>query len=193
MAVRAGVCAGVVAMAVLGAGGVAAATGEDGGHGKGKDRRPGYSMTTDGVFAKKKSATTAYTYDKKLVPAGSWIQVGQRTAPGGATTVSLRVKGLKAGHEYGVHVHTKPCTADPAAAGGHYQHKPSTDPAAVNPRNEVWLDFTADRKGSGKASAHHDWGFRKSGAASVVIHDKPGSSGARVGCFTVPFGWTTAR
>jgi Cu-Zn family superoxide dismutase len=191
MAAWAGVCAGVAAVAVLGAGGVAAADEGDGQHGR--TGRPGYTMTTDGVFASKKSATTAYTYDKKLVPVGSWVEVGQRTAPGGATTVSLRVKGLKAGHTYGVHVHTKPCAADPAAAGGHYQHKPSTDPSAVNPRNEVWLDFTADGKGSGKASAHHDWGFRKSGASSVVIHDKPGSSGARVGCFTVPFGWTTAR
>lgn len=191
MAVRAGVCAGVVAMAVLGTGGVAVAGGDGEQHPHGG--KPGYRMTTEGVFAPKKTATTAFTYDKKLVPVGSWVQVGQRTAPGGATTVTLRVKGLKAGHAYGVHVHTKPCAADPAAAGGHYQHKPSTDPAAVNPRNEVWLDFTADAKGSGKASAHHDWGFRKGGASSVVIHDEPGSSGARVGCFTVPFGWTTAK
>jgi Cu-Zn family superoxide dismutase len=192
MVLRAGVCAGVVAMAVLGAGGVAAAGGDGGQQGHAKDRKPGYTMTTDGVFAGKKSATTAFTYNKKLVPVGSWVQVGQRTAPGGATTVTLRVEGLKPGHAYGVHVHTKPCAADPAAAGGHYQHKPSTDPAAVNPRNEVWLDFTTDRKGSGKASAHHSWGFRQGEAGSVVIHDEPGSAGARVGCFTVPFGWTTA-
>ncbi|WP_223832789.1 superoxide dismutase family protein [Streptomyces venezuelae] len=134
----------------------------------------------------------AVTYDTALVPAGSWIEVVQRSVEGGGTTVTLRVKGMKAGHAYGVHVHQKPCAAKPEAAGGHYQHRvdpvqPSKDPAYVNAKNEVWLDFTAGTNGSGKATARHDWGFRPGQAASVVLHDEPGGAGDRAACFTVPF------
>ncbi|MBC7272212.1 MAG: superoxide dismutase family protein [Streptomyces sp.] len=173
----AAVCAGAVAAAVFAAG-----TGSDAG---------GYSMRTDARFAPSPShaASAAITYDQTLVPNGSWIEVGQHIDPGGATTVRLRVTGMRPGHRYGVHVHQKPCGADPAAAGGHYQHRPSTDPADVNPRNEVWLDFQADRHGAGQAEARHDWGFRHAAASSVIIHDGQGGAGERVGCFTVPFGW----
>ncbi|MFI7315583.1 superoxide dismutase family protein [Streptomyces venezuelae] len=134
----------------------------------------------------------AVTYDTALVPAASWIEVVQRGAEGGDTTVTLRVKGMKAGHAYGVHVHQKPCAAKPEAAGGHYQHRvdpvqPSKDPAYVNAKNEVWLDFTAGTDGSGKATARHGWGFRPGEAASVVLHDEPGGAGDRAACFTVPF------
>ncbi|WP_436842805.1 superoxide dismutase family protein [Streptomyces venezuelae] len=134
----------------------------------------------------------AVTYDTALVPAASWIEVEQRSVEGGATTVTLKVKGVKAGHAYGVHVHQKPCAAKPEAAGGHYQHRvdpvqPSKDPAYVNAENEVWLDFTARADGSGSATARHDWGFRPGEAASVVLHDEPGGAGDRAACFTVPF------
>ncbi|MGW3421433.1 superoxide dismutase family protein [Streptomyces phaeochromogenes] len=172
-----------------GAGGAHGAT-ADGGTG-GTGGKHGYSMRTDARFAPPGAfvASAAVTYDTRLVPAGSWIEVGQRSAERGGTTVKLRVTGLKAGHEYGAHVHRKPCGADPAAAGGHYQHRPSTDPADVNAGNEVWLDFTADSRGAGGASARHDWNFRFGEAASVVLHSAPGSSGARLACFSVPFGW----
>lgn len=150
------------------------------------------SLRTDGRFAPPTAfvPSNAVTYDQGLVPAGAYIQVFQRTADGGATVVGLRVHGFPAGHAYGVHVHQKPCGADPAAAGGHFQHVPGTDAAHVNPENEVWLDFTTDRDGDAKAVARHDWGFREGEAGSVVIHDVPGTHGARVGCFTVPFAWT---
>jgi len=174
----AGICAGAVAAAVL-------AAGTGGAH--------GYSMHTDARFAPPTAfvPSAAVTYDMKLVPAASWIEVSQRTAENGATTVRLRVEGLVPGHEYGVHVHQKPCAADPAAAGGHYQHEAGTDASHVNAANEVWLDFTAGDNGAGEASARHDWGFRRGEASSVVIHDMPGTHGARVACFTVPFGWVT--
>ncbi|MCR3729810.1 Cu-Zn family superoxide dismutase [Streptomyces umbrinus] len=192
---------GVVAMAlalasaalVTGAGGAHGATADDGmvEPGGGTGGKHGYSMRTDARFAPPGAfvPSAAVTYDTRLVPAGSWIEVGQRSAERGATTVKLRVTGLKAGHEYGAHVHRKPCGADPAAAGGHYQHRPSTDPADVNPDNEVWLDFTADSRGAGAASARHNWNFRFGEAGSVVLHSAPGSSGARLACFSVPFGW----
>lgn len=176
----AGLCAGAVAAAVL-------AAGTGGAH--------DCSTRTEGRFVAPAASarSAALTYDRKLVPVGSWIEVRRHTADDGATTVGLRVSGLVPGHEYGVHVHQKPCGADPAAAGGHYQNVPSTDPAAANPRNEVWLDFTARRDGSGEAGARHRWAFRPGEAGSVVIHDMPGTKGSRVACLTVPFGGAKGR
>ncbi|WUI49308.1 superoxide dismutase family protein [Streptomyces sp. NBC_00414] len=153
---------------------------------------PGYRMHADARFAPARAfvPSAAVTYDDTgLVPPASWIEVGQHSGERGRTTVTLRAKGLKAGHAYGVHVHRNPCGADPAAAGGHYQHRPSANPAATNAENEVWLDFTADGRGEGGASARHDWNFRRGEAASVVLHAEPGGAGARLACFTVPFGW----
>ncbi|GGL67668.1 hypothetical protein GCM10010129_08810 [Streptomyces fumigatiscleroticus] len=170
------ICASAVAAAVL--------AGGTGGAGE-------YTMRADARFAPSPhhAAAKAVTYDRRLVPASSWIEVRQHTAGHGGTTVKLRATGLRPGHEYGAHVHRKPCGADPDAAGGHYQYRPSTDPADANPDNEVWLGFTADEHGAGWAVARHDWGFRRGEASSVVIHDKPGTKGVRVACFTVPFGW----
>ncbi|NEC16347.1 superoxide dismutase family protein [Streptomyces sp. SID8014] len=133
----------------------------------------------------------AVTYDLDLVPAGAWIRVDQAVSRTG-TTVVAEVRGLRPGRAYGAHVHTGVCGADPQDAEGHYQHKadpvqPSTDPAYVNPRNEVWLDFTTDTEGAARAVARHAWGFRPGEAASVVIHGEQGGSGARLGCFSVPF------
>ncbi|MEU8955490.1 superoxide dismutase family protein [Streptomyces sp. NPDC048518] len=201
----AGMAAGAVAAAVLAAGG----TPIDG-TGPGPDPGPGPArMRVEARFAPPTAfvPSAAVTYDMDLVPAGSWIQVTQTGPPrpepseagrsGGAkvantTTVTLRVNGMKPGHAYGVHVHQKPCGAAPEDAGGHYQHRvdpvqPSKDPDYVNPRNEVWLDFTAGPDGSGEARARHRWGFRPGEARSVVLHDAPGGAGDRAACFTVPF------
>ncbi|MFJ6660190.1 superoxide dismutase family protein [Streptomyces sp. NPDC091377] len=190
----AGVCVGAVAAVVLAAG-AGSAYGAGGGADPGTavpERERGYVMRTDARFAPPAALvpSAAVTYDETFVPAGAWIEVGQSTAPDGATSVRLKVRGVKPGHSFGVHVHQKPCAADPAAAGGHYQHVKSTDPHQANPDNEVWLDFTAGPTGSGDASARHDWGFRRGEASSVVLHAEPGNHGSRVGCFTIPFGWT---
>ncbi|MFJ5259478.1 superoxide dismutase family protein [Streptomyces sp. NPDC088387] len=184
----AGIYVGVVAAAVFAAG---AGSAHGAAAGADSDQGKGYRMSTDARFAPPSALvpSAALTYDTGLVPAGAWIQVSQQMAPSGATTVKLRVNGLEPGHKYGAHVHRRACGADPTAAGGHYQHKPSNDPADANPANEVWLDFTAARDGSGQAVAEHDWAFRQAEASSVVIHDQPGNHGTRVGCFTVPFGW----
>ncbi|MFF1381450.1 superoxide dismutase family protein [Streptomyces sp. NPDC058308] len=173
--------AGAVAAAVLAAGGGApSGTGHP-------------EVRTEARFAPPSAfvPSPAVTYDMGLVPAASWIAVEQRDEKGG-TVVTLRVRGMKPGHAYGVHVHQKPCGTVPEAAGGHYQHRvdpvqPSKDPAYVNPANEVWLDFTARADGSGEAGARHRWGFRPGEAASVVLHDVPGGAGERAACFTVPF------
>lgn len=171
----AGMIAGALASAVLAVGG-----------GAGAD---GYWMTTDARFAPPGAfvPSAALTYDKQVVPAAGGIEVTQLMDERGATTVRLRVTGVKAGHAFGARVHQKSCAADPAAAGGVYQHR--EDPAHTDPDNEVWLDFTADEKGTGDARTRHDWGFRPGGAGSVVLYDGPGAGGARLACFTVPFGW----
>lgn len=148
-----------------------------------------FSLNTTGVFSPPAAAVSskAVTYDRGLVPVGSLINVRQQTDASGATTVELRVSGLKAGHNYGVHIHQKACGAKPDDAGKHYQNKPGTDAAHVNDKNEVWLDFKADAKGNGYAKAKHGWAFRKGEAGSVVIHSAPGTKGTRAACFTVPF------
>ncbi|WP_329116707.1 superoxide dismutase family protein [Streptomyces sp. NBC_01465] len=173
----AGALAGAAALVML-TGGVA------GGGGSGP--ADAYWLRAEARFAPPTAfvPSPAITYDMDLVPAAAWIQVEQRTDPAG-TRVSARVKGLQAGHAYGVHVHTKPCGYTGEAAGPHYQNvaSPKADPA-----NEVWLDFTTDKKGAAHASARHRWGFRAGEAASVVIHRDPGGAGERVACFTVPFG-----
>jgi len=180
----AGIFVGALASAVLVTGG------------SGTTAPDGYWMRTAARFAPPTALvpSAALTYDMTLVPAAARIEVSQHTEASGATTVRLKVAGLKPGYAYGVHVHQKPCAADPTAAGGHYQHlvdpvQPSKDHAYANADNEVWLDVTPGADGAGESSAQHAWGFRRGGASSVVLHDERGMSGSRVGCFTVPFGW----
>ncbi|MFJ7082010.1 superoxide dismutase family protein [Streptomyces griseus] len=143
-------------------------------------------MRAAGVFSPPGSfvPSDALTYDTRLVPAGARIEVTQFTDPSG-TRVGARLRGLVPGRAYGMHVHTSPCGADPAAAGPHYQHRP--EPTA-DLANEVWLDFRTDEDGDGRAEALHGWDFREGGARSVIIHDRQGGAGERAACFTVPFG-----
>ncbi|MFE2973760.1 superoxide dismutase family protein [Streptomyces sp. NPDC059258] len=143
-------------------------------------------MRAAGVFSPPGSfvRSDALTYDTRLVPAGARIEITQFTDLSG-TRVGARLRGLVPGRAYGMHVHTSPCGADPAAAGPHYQHRPA---ATADPVNEVWLDFRTDEDGDGRAEAQHDWNFREGGARSVIIHDRQGGSGERAACFTVPFG-----
>ncbi|CAM5372381.1 hypothetical protein GCM10010329_15360 [Streptomyces spiroverticillatus] len=170
------------AAALLLAGSAAAAYAQDtaaGGDGKG--------LTVEGRFAPASAFVPpgAVSYDAQLVPAGGWIHVQQKVS-GKETTVTVKVKGLKPNHAFGMHVHEKACGVDPKAAGMHYQHV--KDPKLVNPDNEVWLDFTTDKDGNAEMSAHHTWGLPKGAANSVILHREQGGAGERVGCFTVPFG-----
>ncbi|WP_411577000.1 superoxide dismutase family protein [Streptomyces sp. SCSIO ZS0520] len=180
MARVAGVLAGAAVAAVLATAGSVAVPGS------------GHVLRVEGEFAPASAGrSAAVTYDSGWVPPGARIQVVQDSGRQGAA-VELRVAGLRPGHAYGAHVHTGACTADPADAGGHYQHREdpvqsSEDPDYVNPHNEVWLDFTPDEHGEGFAAAHHRWGFRPGEANSVVIHQEPGGAGERLACFTVPF------
>nr|WP_055504815.1 superoxide dismutase family protein [Nonomuraea pusilla] len=149
-----------------------------------------------GTFAPPATARDAFTYDQAAVPAGARAQVSAAYPADGRTIVTLVVHGLLPNHAYGAHAHVNACGATGAAAGGHFQRVPSTDPAAANPENEIWLDFTTDEHGDGVARAVQDWRFGSSRPGSVVVHehhtshgDPPpaGSAGARQACLTVPF------
>lgn len=142
----------------------------------------------------------AFTYDHAVVPAGSKIRVRAAYTGRHKTSVTLRVSGLLPRRMYGAHAHQSACGPLPAAAGAHFQRvvdpvQPSVDPAYANRRNEIWLDFTTDRNGNGRARSVVNWTFDSSRAASVVIHDhhtatapgQAGTAGARHGCLSVPF------
>lgn len=138
----------------------------------------------------------AVTYDESLVPAGATIEVMHQLQHG-KTLIKLAVEGMRPGHTYGTHVHTDPCGPAPEDAGGHYQDAPGDDPYLATPKNEVWLDFTANEAGRGTAVAVQPWEFRDDAPRAVVLHAlstsqgedgrPPGDAGERVACFTVPF------
>jgi Cu-Zn family superoxide dismutase len=71
---------------------------------------------------------------------------------------------------------------------------PSADPAYANPRNEVWLDFTADTRGAATVTASQDWAFDEAEPPrSLIVHaehtrtvaGKAGTAGPRVACLTL--------
>lgn len=142
----------------------------------------------------------AVTYNTKLVPVASRVQVKEELRRSGGTRIELRVRDLAADRVYGAHVHTKPCGKLPADAGPHYQDQldptqPSVNPEFANPDNEVWLDLTTNEDGSARSIAIVDWRFREGGARSVVLHEMAtstheghaGTAGARLACVNVPF------
>ncbi|WP_246635327.1 superoxide dismutase family protein [Actinoplanes hulinensis] len=168
----------------------------------------------EGTFKRWRAGATAITYQPELVPQGARATVtAEKTGAG--VRVELLATGLIPGRAYGAHVHTSPCGKDPAAAGPHYQHRldpaagpgrPSVDPAYANPRNEVWLDLTADRNGVGRSVSAQDWMFDlKRAPWSLVLHaehthtgpGEAGTAGARLACLTrdalTPYGEPAGR
>ncbi|MEU7902565.1 superoxide dismutase family protein [Actinoplanes sp. NPDC049118] len=155
-----------------------------------------------GTFLPFPQSSLAITYDPKVVPPGSTAQVVISRAPDG-TRVRLSVTGMVPRRTYGAHLHRQPCTSVPEDAGPHYQHvpdpkaaasPPSVDPSYANPRNEVWLDFTADAMGAATVSTGEKWHFDKiEPPRSLIIHAKPtstapgkaGTAGPRVACLTL--------
>jgi Cu-Zn family superoxide dismutase len=178
-----------------------AACGGDGG-GRSDGAAPPADSTANvratGTFAAPPGAVV--TYDEALVPVGATAEVDE-TAGGGSTTVALDVTGLVPNRRYGAHAHANPCGAEGKDAGPHFQLTPdpvtpSVDPAYANPQNEIWLDFTTDGQGAGRATSTVAWEFPADRrAASVVIHTMPtatepgkaGTAGDRAACITVGF------
>ncbi|GGX72132.1 superoxide dismutase family protein [Streptomyces hiroshimensis] len=163
-----------------------------GAHCQGADVRAVFADPTGDVLR-------AVTFDQAAVPPGAHVSVVERTGRHG-THIRLSLHGLQPGRTFGAHVHTNPCGTRPENSGAHYQQvkdpkQPSTDPAYANPRNEVWLDFTTDRRGDGASSSTVAWRFRPGEARSVVIHEhatetakgRAGMAGARLACVNVPF------
>lgn len=150
-------------------------------------------------FVRYHNGATAVTYDPQLVPVGARALV-RATTPGQRTAVRLVVTGLVPQRQYGAHVHTNSCGSAPADSGPHYQHRvdpvsPSVDPAYANPRNEIWLDFTTNNKGTAVVFAEVEWQFTKRRAQSIVLHfahtsthqGHAGTAGARLACINVSF------
>ncbi|GAA1993074.1 superoxide dismutase [Amycolatopsis minnesotensis] len=159
-----------------------------------------HTVSVHGTFGAYRPGATASTYQPALVPPGSSAHVFSISSGTLGTSTALAVSGLVPGHHYGAHVHTKPCGATGDAAGPHYQFAqdpvtPSVDPAYANPRNEIWLDFTADATGTGFARSRVGWQFGERRAGSVVIHEShthtdpghAGTAGARLACVTAAF------
>ncbi|KDN23877.1 superoxide dismutase family protein [Amycolatopsis rifamycinica] len=178
--------AAAAAVAVLAPGAAAAAS------------SPVRFVTAHGTFTAYAPGAHAVTYRPDLVPAGARARVSGLAAAG--TTTTLLVTGLRPGRAYGAHAHAQPCGATGDAAGPHFQHapdpvKPSVDPAYANPRNEIWLDFTTDRDGTGFARSTVDWVFGDRRAKSVVVHETAthtgpghaGTAGTRLACLDVGF------
>ena len=155
--------------------------------------------TFAGTFLPATEGEAAITYNPAVVPAGATARLTITKTPNGAT-VRLSVTGMVPRRAYGAHLHTDPCTGAPAAAGPHYQHvhdpasPPSGDPGYANPRNEVWLDFTADAAGVGSAAAVQGWSFDETRPPrSLIVHAEvtrtergvAGMAGPRVACLTL--------
>jgi Cu-Zn family superoxide dismutase len=155
-----------------------------------------------GTFLPFPASTRAVTYHPAVVPPGATAELTIAKTQTG-TTVRLAATGLVPRRAYGAHLHTRPCTATPDDAGPHYQHTrdpkaaaspPSVDPAYANPRNEVWLDFTADARGAASVTATGNWAFDEAAPPrSLIVHaehtrtaaGKAGTAGARVACLTL--------
>jgi Cu-Zn family superoxide dismutase len=146
------------------------------------------------------SGQGAYTYDPATVPGSARAWVLAAYPRSGRTGVVLYVRGLLPRHGYGAHVHNNACGPAATDAGSHYQDivdpvQPSVDPAYANPRNEIWLDFTTDRHGTGAAVAVVNWQFGQRRAGSVVLHashthtmpGEAGTAGPRLACLSVAF------
>jgi Cu-Zn family superoxide dismutase len=155
------------------------------------------------VFLPYKPGVQAVTYEPAVVPAGATAKVTV-TKVGAGVKVRLAVTGMVPRRAYGAHLHTDPCDGTPAHAGPHYQNMPdpkavasppSVDPRFANRRNEVWLDFTADARGTATVTATQTWPFDEiNPPRSLIVHaeqtstakGKAGTAGPRAACVTLP-------
>ena len=154
-------------------------------------------VLAEGTF--QPSGGPAVAYDPGLVPPGATARLTSFAVAGGLA-IRLSVAGLVPRHMYGAHLHTGPCTATPERSGPPEPgprasaSAPSADPSSAGPRNEVWLDLTADRDGRATVTTVHQGPFAaESPPRSLVLHAEPartvaGSAGAPVACLTVDGG-----
>ena len=164
-------------------------------------RTGGTPLIAEGALGPASGPGPALSYDPALAPVGASMRVEFRP-DGGGTRAILTVRGFLPNRGYAAHGHVNPCGPTGDAAGPHFQQNPdpvgsymtSTDPAYVNPSNEMWLDLRTDASGSGTATTQVPWTIGNRGPKSVVIHDGmqtmtgpgvAGTAGGRAACLTV--------
>ena len=81
------------------------------------------------------------------------------------SSASLHVTGLMPNMMYMAHVHELPCNQQ--QGGDEYMNKAD---GGDNMENEMMLDFTTDKHGSGRARTSDSWVFRPASQRSVVVH-----------------------
>ena len=123
----------------------------------------------------------AYTYAASVVPSGASARVHTVETGSGKTVATLHVRGFAPNTTYAVHAHTGSCGSDPLQSAGHYMRDPS---GGVSADNELWLGFTTNAAGNGRAQAVVEWQFRPGGAQSITFHH---GGPARVACLPVGF------
>jgi Cu/Zn superoxide dismutase len=133
-----------------------------------------------------------YVYDKAYAGVRTYLFAYHEKS--GGTIFAFLVRGMPKstwGKRYGVHVHTKPCTANPAAAGPHFM-LPTAPKSLPLGQREIWLDVTVTAGGWALSTRTVMWPIPAgSPANSVVLHAAPtnpktGEAGARVVCMTAP-------
>jgi superoxide dismutase, Cu-Zn family len=143
--------------------------------------------------------TSAFTPNPSFVPsageevnpaAGAMGRVGLVVAGRRSRTlVMLHVEGLPSGRSFGAHLHRDACAS--AFGGPHYQAPDPAHPVAANADtdHEVWLDFTTNADGRGRAQAVVPFVVQP-GPRSVVIHQADhtmpgGTAGQRLACLDI--------
>jgi superoxide dismutase, Cu-Zn family len=121
--------------------------------------------------------------------AAARVHIVVNGGQGGQSLVSLHVDSLPAGRSFGAHLHRDACSA--GFGGPHYQAPDPALPVAANAdaEHEVWLDFTTDAAGRGRALAVVPFEVQ-AGARAVVIHQGEhtmtgGVAGQRLACIDV--------
>lgn len=136
----------------------------------------------------------AITYDTKLVPVGSTINLVRQHGVD-STSMSVEVAGLLPNHGYAAHVHLDTCGETGDDAGPSYRNDPTLDPASgtVNTQNEIWLELTTGARGTAQASTTVAWPIRPGEGYSLIFHaaspnaggTEVGERGNRVACFVL--------
>jgi hypothetical protein len=169
------------------------ACGDDGGNGDNPDAaRPDANEGADGGGGTDGGVDAGPDFDRTIdsVSGGRITSLGPDQGIRGAAHLvrmkeglraELYVEGLTASTEYIAHVHKLPC--DVNSAGGHYKHDPTI--VDESEANEVWLRFTTDASGIGKASEEQLGVIARMDAQAIVVHDP--ADGTKLACANLFF------
>lgn len=139
----------------------------------GVDAAPDFDLTIDSIAGGRFEPLGIY---EDIRGAAHLVRMKQ------AIRAELYVEGLAPSIEYLAHVHRLPC--DENSAGTHYKYDPTI--VAESEDNEIWLRFTTDGSGIGKATTEHLGALARMDAQAIVIHD-PAAGGAKMACADLRF------